>query len=134
MKNVVKSLLFAAFVLLVPAVASAQGSGSSEPSPRPPSGEGIREESNFVVTRSASGTIVGLNEGILTIKLEKNKEVRVGLAKETKYKLGKKTLDPAELDENLFKEGQTVKIIYVPFADKKSRIDKVALEIRFTEF
>lgn len=133
MKNVIKIILFAAVVLFVPATAFAQGSGSIEPSPRTPPNEGIHDESNFVVTRSATGTIVGLKEGILIIKTEKNKEVRVGLLSGTKYKLGKKKLDASELTEDLFKEGRAVKITYVPFVDKQSRIDKAAVEVRFIE-
>lgn len=130
MKNVIK-LFVCAVVLFVPAAVFAQGSGSIEPSPRPTSNEGIRDESNFIVTRSASGTIVGLKEGILVIKTDKNKEVRVAVVKQTKYKLGKKSLDANELSDDLFKEGQAVKITYLPFEDK--RVDKVALEIKFIE-
>lgn len=132
MKNVIRIFLFAA-ILFVPAIAFAQGSGSIEPSPRPSSNEGIRDESNFVVTRSASGTIIGLKEGVLTIKTGKNKEVQIALHNKTKFKLGKKTLDIEELSDDLFKEGQAVKITYAPLADKKSPIDKVALEVRFIE-
>lgn len=133
MKNIIKIILFAVVVLFVPAIAFAQGSGSIEPTPRTPPGEGIRDESNFVVTHSATGTIVGLKEGILIIKTEKNKEVRVGLLNSTKYKLGKKKLDASELSDDLFKEGRQVKITYAPFADKKFPVDKVALEVRFIE-
>ena len=132
MKNVIKIFVFAA-VLFVPAIVLAQGSGSSEPPSRPPINEGIRDESDFVVTRSTAGTIVGLKEGILTIKTDKDKEVRVALVKQTKFKLGKKTLDSKELNEDLFKQGQAVKIVYVAFADKQSRVDKAAVEVRFVE-
>ena len=132
MKNVNQIFLFI-ITLFVPVVVFAQGSGSVEPPPRPPLNEGIRDESNFVVTRSASGRIVGLNEGILVIKTQKDKEVRVAIVKQTKFRLGKKNLKADELSEDLFKEGQLVKITYLPFEDKKKRVDKVALEIRFVE-
>jgi len=131
MKNVIRIFLFAV-VLFVPAIVLAQGSGSAEP-PRPLINEGIRDESNFVITRSTSGKIVGLKESILVIKTEKDKEVRVALVKETKFKLGKKTLNSSELSEDLFKEGQAVKILYVPYADKQARFDKAAVEVRFVE-
>lgn len=132
MKNVMKLFLFAA-ILFVPAAVFAQGSGSIEP-PRPPSNVGFPEDdNNFVVTRSTSGTIVGLKEGILTIKTDKDKEVQIALAKETKFKLGKKSLNSDELSDELFKEGKSVKITYKPFADRKARFDKVAVEIRFEQ-
>lgn len=131
MKNVIKLFLFAA-ILFIPAAVFAQGSGSSYPPQRPPSNVGFPDnEDNFVVTRSTSGTIVGLKEGILTIKTDKNKEIQIALVKETKYKVGKKTLNSDELSDDLFKEGKSVKITYKPFADRKSRFDKVAVEIRF---
>ncbi len=129
MKNVIKLFLFAA-VLVVPAAAFAQGSGSSYPPPQP-SGVGFGDEGNFAVTRSTSGTIVGLKEGILTIKTDKDKELQIALVKETKFKVGKKTLNSDELSNELFKEGNPVKITYKPFADSKARFDKVAVEIRF---
>lgn len=133
-KNMLRLLMFAA-ILIVPAAVFGQGSGSSErPSdPRPPATSGIRDDNNFEITRSVSGTIVGVEEGILTIKTEKDKEVRVALFKGTKYKLGKKKLDADELSEELFKEGKSVKITYKPFQDNKNRFDKVALEVRFDD-
>ena len=131
MKNIIKLFVFAA-VLFVPVIVFGQGSGSYEPSPGAPATvESLRNSSNFAVTRAASGTIVGLKEGILTIKIQKDKEVRVAILKDTKFKLGKKTLNPDELSDNLFKEGQAVKITYMPFEDQ--RVDKAALEIRFVE-
>ena len=129
MKNVIKLFLFAA-ILFIPAAVFAQGSGSSYPPPQP-SGAVFGDDENFVVTRSTSGTIVGLKEGILTIKTDKDKEIQIALVKETKYKVGKKTLNSDELSDDLFKEGKSVKITYKPFADRKSRFDKVAVEIRF---
>ena len=101
MKNIIGLFLFVA-VLLVPAIAFAQGSGSTEPSPRPSGNEGIREESNFAVTRSTSGGVVGIKNGILTVKTDKNKEISVALVKETKFKIGKKIVDVNELDEKFF--------------------------------
>jgi len=133
MKNVIKLFLFAA-VLLVPAIAFAQGSGSTEPSPRPPSGnEGIREESNFAVTRSTSGGVVGIKNGILTVKTDKNKEISVALVKETKFKIGKKTINVNELEDKYFKEGQKVKITYQPYLGKKTDFDKIALVVTFED-
>ncbi len=132
MKNVIRLFLFAA-VLLVPAIAFAQGSGSTEPSPRPSGNEGIREESNFAVTRSTSGGFVGIKNGILTVKTDKNKEISVALVKETKFKIGKKTVDVNELDEKFFKEGRKVKITYQPYPGKKTDFDKNALVVTFED-
>ena len=132
MKNVIKLFLFAA-VLLVPAIAFAQGSGSTEPSPRPSGNEGIREESNFAVTRSTSGGVVGIKNGILTVKTDKNKEISVALVKETKFKIGKKTVNGDELDEKFFKEGRKVKITYQPYLGKKTDFDKIALVVTFED-
>lgn len=132
MKNVIKLFLFAA-ILFVPAAVFAQGSGSSYPPPQPGGSAGavFGEEDNFAITRSTSGTIVGLKEGILTIKTDKDKEVQIALAKETKFKVGKKSLNSDELSDDLFKEGKSVKITYKPFADRKAKFDKVAVEVRF---
>jgi len=132
MKNAIKLFLFAA-VLLVPAIAFAQGSGSTEPSPRPSGNEGIREESNFAVTRSTSGGVVGIKNGILTVKTDKNKEISVALVKETKFKIGKKIVDVNELDEKFFKEGRKVKITYQPYQGKKTDFDKIALVVTFED-
>lgn len=132
MKNVIRLFLFAA-VLLVPAIAFAQGSGSTEPSPRPSGNEGIREESNFAVTRSTSGGVVGIKNGILTVKTDKNKEISVALVKETKFKIGKKTVNVNELDEKFFKEGRKVKITYQPYLGKKTDFDKIALVVTFED-
>ena len=130
MKNIIRLFLFAA-VLFIPAIAFAQGSGTYEPSPRPIANEGIREESNFAVTRSTAGGIVGIKDGILTVKTNKDKEVSVILVKETKFKIGKKTVDVNELDENFFKEGRKVKITYQPYLGKKTKVDKIALVVTF---
>jgi hypothetical protein len=134
MKNTLKFLVLLA-ILAIPAIAFAQGSGSveppSSPSPSFPSTESRGSETNFAVTRTVAGSIVGLKEGILTVKNNKGKETRVALVERTKFKQGKNTLDRKELDLNLFKEGQQVKIIYLPIENKD--IDKVALEIRFVE-
>ncbi len=131
MKNPFKFLLFTVF-LFIPAAVFAQGSGSYEPSaPRPQTAESLRTESNFVVTRSVTGTIVSLKDGVLTIKTDKNKEIQVGILKSTQFKIGKKKVDNSELEDKLFDSGNSVKITYQPFEDK--RVDKVALEIRFAE-
>jgi len=133
MKNIIRLFLFVA-VLFIPAIAFAQGSGSYEqPPPRSTGNEANREESNFAATRSTTGGIVGIKDGILTVKTDKDKEVSVILVKETKFKIGKKTIHVKELDEKFFKEGRKVKIIYQPFRGKKTDIDKVALEVRFEE-
>ncbi len=136
MKNVLKSMLFTA-LLLVPAAVFAQGSGSAESypstSPRGTAEERGFGDSNFVVTRSESGTIVGLKEGVLTIKTKKNKEIRVGLIDKTKYKIGKKSIDNNELELSMFEEGREIKITYVPINDQRNRIDKVAVEVRLSD-
>ncbi len=132
MKNVMKLFLFAA-ILFVPAAVFAQGSGSSYPPPQPSGSAGavFGEEDNFSVTRSTSGTIVGLKQGVLTIKTDKDKEVQIALVKETKFKVGKKNLNVDELSDDLFKAGKPVKITYKPFAGRNAKFDKVAVEIRF---
>lgn len=105
-----------------------QGSGSYEPSaPGPARVENLRSQSNFVVTRTVSGMIVRLNEGVLTVKTEKDIEVGVGVVLATKFKIGKKIVKGDELSDDLFLPGTPVKIVYVPLEDK--RVDKVALEI-----
>lgn len=132
MKDTIKSLVFFAFLLL-PAVVFGQGSETVEERPRQPTNEGFRDDSNLVVSRSVSGIIVGIKEGILTIKTQKGKEVLIAIVKRTKFKVGKRIVDVNELDEALFAEGNAVKITYVPFEDKLKRVDKVALEIKFVE-
>ncbi len=133
MKNAVKLFFFAAF-LFIPAAVFAQGSGSTggDPGPaRQPSNAGIADESNLIVTRTVAGKIVGITEGILTIKTQKGKEVQIALVKRTKFKIGKKTVDSSELDVALFNEGNEVKITYLP--SENSKVDKVAVEVRFVE-
>lgn len=132
MKKVIRMCFFTA-VLLAPAAIFAQGSGSSQPEPRPRGNEGIRDESNFVIPTSFTGTIVGLKEGILTIKNQKGKELRVALVNKTVYKIGKKKIDASELEDKLFAEGSSIKISYLPFEDKQKRVDNVAVEVRFAE-
>lgn len=132
MKKKIRLLLIAA-ILFVPAVVFGQGSGSIE-SPSPTRvGGAERDESNFVVTRAATGTIVGLKDGILTIRTKKDKELTIALTNKTKYRQGKETLEVDELKESLFKEGQQVKITYQPLDNPKTSIDKIAVEVRFVE-
>lgn len=133
MKSIrVKYLLVAVFLFL-PTAAYSQGSGSFPVPPVPQSTyeDRLGEPSNFVVTRSMSGSIVGVKEGILTLKTDKNKEFKIALIKETKYKLGKKKIDVAELEESMFSDGRPIKITYRDF--KHPRVDKVAVEVRFEE-
>lgn len=130
MKNTIKLLLFAA-VLLIPAVVFAQGSGTIDSQPRPSVNDGVRNDDNFVVTRSTKGEIVGIKDGILTIKIKDDKEIRIALTKETKFKLGKNSLDADELDANLFKEGRKVKITYQPIENNRTKIDKIAILVNF---
>lgn len=132
MKKTIRMCFFTA-VLMVPAPIFAQGSGSSAPEPRPSLSEGIRDDSNFVIPSSTTGTIVGLNQGILTIKNQKGKELRVALGSKTVFKIGKKKIDRSELEETLFAEGRPIKITYLPFIDKQNRADKLAVEVRFAE-
>lgn len=120
-------------ILFVPGFAIAQGSGSYEPPPRTSPNDNVREETNFVVTRSTSGSIVGIKEGILTIKTSKEKVVVVAISKNTKFKLGKKTISIDELDESFFKEGRGVKITYRPIENSRAAFDKIALLITFEE-
>lgn len=134
MKNTIKFLVFFAFMLL-PVVVFGQGSESvgEGPRPRPAANETFSDDSNLVVSRSVSGVIVGIKEGILTIKTSKGKEVLIAIVKRTKIKVGKKSVDLNDLDESVFAEGNAVKITYVPFEDALKRIDKVALELKFAE-
>ncbi len=126
-------LFVLAMVFMVPVVVSAQGSGSIEPPPRTSPNESANREDNFVVTRSETGTIVGLKEGILTIKTKKDKEISVALANSTTFRIGKNKIDSDELAEGMFEPGKQVKITYRPFSDRKSRVDKVAVEVRFND-
>lgn len=130
MKSIKFRYLLVAVFLLLPAAAYSQGSGSY-PAPRPPAQEKPGDDPNFVVTRSVSGSIVGLKEGILTLKADKNKEVRIALNKDTIYKLGKKKIDRAELEDSMFSDGRPIKIIYKAF--NHTLVDKVAVEVRFEE-
>ncbi len=132
MKKMIRTCFFIA-VLMVPAAVFAQGSGSAAREPRPQPNESVRDDSNFVIPVSFTGTIVGLKEGILTLKNQKGKELRVALGSKTVYRIGKKKIDQAELEDKLFAEGSAVKITYLPFIDKQNRADKLAVEVRFAE-
>lgn len=133
MKNLIKPIMFVMF-LLIPVSLFAQGSESVELNDRPQaSPNSLSEDSNFVVSRSVSGNIVGIKEGIITIKTDKNKEIRIGLSNRTKYKVGKKFVKTDEIDPQLFADGRDVKITYVAFEDKQKRFDKIAVEVRFPD-
>ena len=115
MKSIKFRFLLVAIFLLLPSAAYSQGSGSYPAPQQSPSQESRGDDPNFVVTRSVSGLIVGLKEGILTLKTDKNKEVRIALNKGTVYKLGKKKIDQAELEESMFSDGRPIKIFYKAF-------------------
>ncbi len=57
----------------------------------------------------------------------------MALVKETKFKIGKKTVDVNELEEKFFKEGRKVKITYQPYSGKKTDFDKIALVVTFED-
>ncbi|MGQ0540977.1 MAG: hypothetical protein ACT4O9_03895 [Blastocatellia bacterium] len=123
-----KPLLYGMF-LLIPALAYGQGSGSVSPAPnRDGSPENNFPENNFVVTRSANGTIASLQKGVLIIKDKRNKEIRVLLTKDTKFKVGKKTVKVDELDESRFAQGNEIKVTYVP--NLKNPTEFLAIEVR----
>lgn len=130
MKNNLISVFICGMFLFIPAFVFGQGSGSSYPSPRTEN-ESFPIENNFVVTRSAGGKIVSLEKGILIIKDKKDKEIRVALTKETKFKIGKKTVKVDELNEKLFAEGNEIKITYVP--NLKNPKEFFAVEVRFSD-
>lgn len=116
--------------LLIPAFIFGQGSGSVN-YPEPSSNSGAVENNNFVITRSASGKIAGLEKGILTIKDKKDKEIQVILTKDTKFKIGRKTVKADELDEKLFAEGNDIKVTYVP--GLKNPKEFYAVEVRLPD-
>jgi hypothetical protein len=113
-----------------PAFVFGQGSGSSNyPQPRT-EGSSI-ENNNFVVTRSASGKVASLEKGVLIIKDKKDKEIRVVLTKDTKFKIGKKTVKADEIDEKLFAEGSDIKVTYTP--NLKNPKEFYAVEVRLPD-
>ncbi len=117
--------------LLIPAFVFGQGSGSSG-YPQPNGGiDNLSTENNFVITRSANGKVASLEKGILIIKDKKDKEIRVILTKDTKFKIGKKTVKPDELDEKLFAEGNEIKVTYVP--GLKNPKEFYAVEVRLPD-
>lgn len=115
------------FVLLIPAAVFGQGSGSRPPSVNP------GEESNLVITKSASGHISAFNDGVISVKDKKGKEVQIAVTKQTKVYLGKKKIDPDEIEESMFTLGRLVKIVYRPVKFAGNTVDKVAVELRFIE-
>ncbi len=131
MKNKILKILISGMFLIIPAFVFGQGSGSSGYPQPSGGGENISSENNFVVTRSASGKVASLEKGILIIKDKKDKEIRVTLTKDTKFKIGKKTIKIDELDEKLFAEGNEIKVTYTP--NLKNPKEFFAVEIRFSE-
>jgi hypothetical protein len=129
MKNLMKIFICGMF-LFIPAFIFGQGSGSSN-YPQPRNEGGSAENNNFVVTRSISGKVASLEKGILIIKDKKDKEIQVILTKETKFKIGKKTVKADELDEKMFAEGNDIKVTYVP--NLKNPKEFYAVEVRFSD-
>jgi len=116
--------------LFIPAFVFGQGSGSvNYPEPR---NEGVSiENNNFIVTRNVSGKVAGLEKGILLVKDKKEKEIRVILTKDTKFKIGKKTVKADELDEKFFAEGNEIKVTYAP--GLKNPKEFYAVEVRLPD-
>jgi hypothetical protein len=130
MKNNLMRIFFSGMFLFIPAFVFGQGSGSAGyPQPRGENEATI--ENNFVVTRSASGKVSSLEKGVLIFKDKKDKEIRVVLTKDTKFKVGKKTVKANELDEKLFAEGNEIKVTYAP--SLKNPKEFYAIEIRLTD-
>lgn len=131
MSGKIMRILICGMFLLIPAVVFGQGSGSSG-YPQPSGGnDNLSTENNFVITRSASGKVASLEKGILIIKDKKDKEIRVILTKDTKFKIGKKTVKVDELDEKLFAEGNDIKVTYTP--SLKNPKEFYAVEIRLPD-
>ena len=126
-------LILTAIVLLIPAIVYGQGSGSTGGGGGNGGASGTyeREDQNFAVTRSATGKIISLKKGILTLITKKDVEITVALTSKTKYKRGKETIKLDELEESLFAEGQEIKVTYLASNDERSPVEKVATEIRF---
>ncbi len=130
MKNNLMKMFICGMFLFIPAFVFGQGSGSSG-YPQPRAENDSSTENNFVVTRSANGKVASLEKGILIIKDKKDKEIRVALTKDTKFKIGKKTVKADELDEKLFAEGNEIKVTYVP--NLKNPKEFFAVEVRFLD-
>lgn len=83
MKNSFKLLIVAA-LLLCPILAFSQGSGSSEMK----KGSATKNKggkNNFIVTKSASGLVTGVNSNSLTIKTKSGKTVVYFLNKNSRF-------------------------------------------------
>jgi hypothetical protein len=130
MKNSLIKIFLGGMFLFIPAFVFGQGSGSSN-YPQPRNESGSAENNNFVVTRSASGKVASLEKGILTIKDKKDREIQVILTKDTKFKIGKKTVKADEIDEKLFAEGNEIKVTYAP--NLKNPKEFFAVEVRFSD-
>lgn len=131
MSSKIMRILICGMFLLIPALVFGQGSGSSG-YPQPSGGsDNLSTENNFVITRSASGKVASLEKGILIIKDKKDKEIRVILTKDTKFKIGKKTVKIDELDEKLFAEGNDIKVTYTP--NLKNPKEFYAVEVRLPD-
>jgi hypothetical protein len=130
MKNSLMKIFISGMFLFIPAFVFGQGSGSSGyPQPRSENESSI--ENNFVVTRNISGKVSSLEKGVLIVKDKKDKEIRVVLTKDTKFKVGKKTVKVDELDEKLFAEGNDIKVTYAP--NLKNPKEFYAVEVRLTD-
>lgn len=130
MKYSLMRIFICGMFLFIPAFVFGQGSGSvNYPEPR---NEGISiENNNFIVTRSVSGKVAGLEKGILLVKDKKDKEIRVILTKDTKFKVGKKNVRADELEEKLFAQGNDIKVTYAP--GLKNTKEFYAIEVRLPD-
>jgi hypothetical protein len=130
MKNSVMKILISGIFLVIPAFIFGQGSGSSN-YPPPRTDTGSIENNNFIVSKSVTGKVSSLKKGILTIKDKKDREISVALTKDTKFKIGKKTISADELDEKIFAEGNEIKVTYAP--NPKNPKEFYALEVKISD-
>ena len=94
MKFSIKHLLFVAFMLF-PAVAFAQGSGSSEPRKTP-------KENNFAVTRTVSGVIQSTDKNSVVIQSKNGANISLGITKNTR------------ISRSCLRRGKDVRATYTP--------------------
>ncbi len=119
-------VLFHALLLIVvlPAVALAQGSGAEVERPPSPSRSAADErfDAPFIVSRSMTGKIVEVNAEERTIVIEEKggKRYQFTLDRKTKLKADKQTLlsERKELALSDFEVGQLVKVTFIP-AEKR---------------
>jgi hypothetical protein len=109
--------LLAVFVALaLPALAHAQGSGTSAV-PRPPDLSGAEAAQPFAVTRSVTGRIARIDAAnhLLIIEDDKGKHYELKLAKGTHFKADKKTelAGRKKLTIDDFEIGWAVKVTYL---------------------